>query len=243
MPDCILEVRQLNTYYGPIQALKGISMNAEKGSFVGIIGANGAGKSTFLKTMTGLVKPQSGEILFEGKDITRFATHKIIRQGVGLVLERRQLFGPLSVLDNLTLGSYRFSRQERKDQLEASLDRVFNLFAILRERSRQKAGTLSGGEQQMLAIGRSLIAKPKLLLLDEPSLGLAPLFVNEIFRTLAELNKQGITIALVEQNARLALEISDYGYVLDTGRIVAEGPSVKLLDNEKVKAAYLGKRR
>jgi branched-chain amino acid transport system ATP-binding protein len=243
MPDWILEVRQLNTYYGQIQALKGISMNAEKGSFVSIIGANGAGKSTLLKTMTGLVKPQSGEIVFEGKDITRFATHKIVRQGVGLVLERRQLFGPLSVLDNLILGTYRFSREERKDQLEASLDRVFNLFAILRERSRQKTGTLSGGEQQMLAIARSLMAKPKLLLLDEPSLGLAPLFVNEIFRTLAELNKQGITIALVEQNARLALEISDYGYVLDTGRILAEGPSVKLLDNEKVKAAYLGKRR
>lgn len=243
MIDAMMEVRKLNTYYGPIQALKQVSVRVEKGRFVSIIGANGAGKSTFLKTIVGLVKPQSGRIMIDGKDITRFPAHKIIKQGAALVLERRQLFGPLSVIDNLVLGTYRFSGKERKIRLQTTLDEVFNLFAILRERSEQKAGTLSGGEQQMLAIGRALMARPRLLLLDEPSLGLAPLFVSEIFKTLTELNNEGITMVLVEQNARLALEISDYGYVLDTGRVATEGPAMELLNNEKVKTAYLGKRK
>ncbi len=243
MPEAMLDVRQVDTYYGSIQALRQVSAKVEKGRFVSIIGANGAGKSTFLKAIVGLVKPQSGRIMIEGKDITRFPAHKIIKQGVVLVLERRQLFGPLSVFDNLVLGTYRFSGEERKSQFQATLEKVFSMFAILRERSGQKACTLSGGEQQMVAIGRALMARPRLLLLDEPSLGLAPIFVSEIFKTLTELNNDGITMVLVEQNARLALAISDYGYVLDTGRVATEGPAMELLDNEKVKAAYLGKRK
>jgi branched-chain amino acid transport system ATP-binding protein len=243
MPEAMLDVRELDAYYGPIQALRQVSVRVEKGRFVSIIGANGAGKSTFLKTIVGLVKSQCGRIMVDGKDITRFPAHKIIKQGVALVLERRQLFGPLSVIDNLLLGTYRFSGKEGESQFQASLDEVFNLFGVLRERSGQKAGTLSGGEQQMVAIGRALMARPRLLLLDEPSLGLAPLFVSEIFRTLTELNDEGITMVLVEQNARLALEISDYGYVLDTGRVATQGPAMELLDNERVKTAYLGKRK
>jgi branched-chain amino acid transport system ATP-binding protein len=243
MPEAMLEVHEIDTYYGPIQALRKVSVGVDKGRLVSIMGANGAGKSTLLKTIVGLVKPQSGRIIIDGNDITRFPAHQIIKQGAALVLERRQLFGPLSVVDNLVLGTYRFSGKERKKQLQATLDEVFTLFTILRERSEQKAGTLSGGEQQMLAIGRALMARPRLLLLDEPSLGLAPLYVSEIFRTLAELNNQGITMLLVEQNARLALKISDYGYVLDTGKVVAEGPAMGLLDNERVKTAYLGNRK
>jgi branched-chain amino acid transport system ATP-binding protein len=243
MPEAMLDVDKVDTYYGPIQALKQVSVRAEKGRFVSIIGANGAGKSTFLKTIIGLVKPRSGRIAMDGTDITRFPSHKIIKRGVSLVLERRQLFGPLSVIDNLALGTYRFSGEERKSHFQSTLDKVFNLFTVLRERSGQKAGTLSGGEQQMVAIGRALMARPKLLLLDEPSLGLAPLFVNAILRTLMDLNKEGITMVLVEQNARLALEVSDYGYVLDTGTVATEGQAKELLDNEKVKTAYLGKRK
>ena len=243
MPEAMLDVLELDTYYGPIQALRQVSVRVEHGRFVSIIGANGAGKSTFLKTIIGLAQPQSGRIMFDGKDITRFPPHKIIKQGVALVLERRQLFGPLSVMDNLLLGSYRYSGKERASQFQATLDKVFDLFPVLRERSGQKAGTLSGGEQQMVAIGRALMARPRVLLLDEPSLGLAPLFVNEIFKTLTELNNEGITMVLVEQNARLALEISDYGYVLDTGAVATEGPAMALLNNEKVKTAYLGKRK
>lgn len=243
MPEAMLDVHEIDTYYGPIQALRQVSVRVEKGRVIGIIGANGAGKSTFLKTVVGLVKPQSGRIMIGGKDITRFPAHQIIKQGAALVLERRQLFGPLSVIDNLVLGTYRFSGKERKKQAQATLERVFHLFAILRERSGQKAGTLSGGEQQMVAIGRALMTNPKLLLLDEPSLGLAPLFVREIFRTLKELNRGGMTLVLVEQNARLALESSDYGYVFETGRVTTEGPAGELLNNEKVRDSYLGKRK
>jgi branched-chain amino acid transport system ATP-binding protein len=243
MPEAMLDIRGLDTYYGPIQVLRKVSVKIEKGSFASIIGANGAGKSTFLKTIAGLVKPQSGRITIDGKELTRFPAHKITKQGVALVLERRQLFGPLSVLDNLALGTYRFSGKERKRGFQESLREVFDLFTVLRERSGQKAGTLSGGEQQMVAIGRALMARPKLLLLDEPSLGLAPLFVSEIFRTLKNLNNDGMTMVLVEQNARLALEISDYGYVLETGRVATEGPAAELLNNERVKTAYLGRRK
>ena len=243
MSEIMLDANTLNTYYEHIHALKDITVKVEKGSLVCMIGANGAGKSTFLKTIMGLVKPLSGKIVYDEKDITRVPTHTIVKRGMSLVLEGRQLFGPLSVLDNLMLGTYRSSGERRKEQLEESLNRIYELFRILHARSNQKAGTLSGGEQQMLAIGRALMSKPQLLLLDEPSLGLAPLVVKEIFKTLSELNSQGITIVLVEQNARLALQISDHGYVLETGKIVVEGPSTNLLNDEKVKSAYLGKKR
>jgi len=243
MDDLILDARNLNTYYGQVHALKSISVRVAKGRFVSVIGANGAGKSTFLKTIMGLVKPRSGQILFDQRDITKSPTHKIVKYGISLVLEGRQLFGPLSVQDNLILGTYKSSTERRKKQFEESLDRVYDLFYILHERSNQKAGTLSGGEQQMLAIGRALMSRPQLLLLDEPSLGLAPLFVRNIFKTLTALNDQGITIVLVEQNARLALQISDFGYVLDTGKVTAEAPAAELLNDEKVKSAYLGKKK
>jgi len=243
MADILLDAKDLNTYYGHIHALKGISIKTEKGNFVSIIGANGAGKSTLLKTIMGLVKAESGQIIYDQKDITKLPTHTIVKYGISLVLEGRQLFGPLSVRDNLLLGTYNASRERRKQELQESLNRVYQLFQILHERSDQKAGTLSGGEQQMLAIGRALMSKPNLLLLDEPSLGLAPLFVSEIFKTLSELSRQGITILLVEQNAQVALQISHYSYVLDTGKIATEGPSCDLLNDENVKSAYLGKKK
>ena len=243
MAEKLLGAKNLNTFYGHIHALKGISIITEKGGFVSIIGANGAGKSTLLKTIMGLVKAESGNIIYDHKDITKLPTHTIVKYGISLVLEGRQLFGPLSVRDNLLLGTYNASRGRRKQELQDSLNRVYQLFQILHERSDQKAGTLSGGEQQMLAIGRALMSKPNLLLLDEPSLGLAPLFVSEIFKTLSELNRQGITILLVEQNAQIALQISHYSYVLDMGKIATEGPSCDLLNDENVKSAYLGKKK
>jgi len=243
MSDVLLDVTDLNTYYGHIYALKNVSIKVEEGSLVSIIGANGAGKSTFLKTVMGLVQAHSGKITYHGKDITRLPTHQIVKSGIGLVPEGRQLFGPLPVLDNLKLGTYRYSQRERNNLIQENLDTVYRLFPILRERARQKAATLSGGEQQMLAIGRALMARPQLLLLDEPSLGLAPLFVREILKALVELRKQGITIVLVEQNARLALKVSDYGFVLHTGRTVAQGPSRELLNDEELRSAYLGKKQ
>lgn len=243
MSDALLEARGIKTYYGHIQALKDITIKAKRGELVCIIGTNGAGKSTFLKTIIGLVKPVSGQVIYDQKDITLLPTHKIVRRGVSLVLEGRQLFAPLSVRDNLLLGSYNLSPQKRKKSLNESLDEIYRLFSILRKRSDQKAGTLSGGEQQMVAIGRALMSSPCLLLLDEPSLGLAPLVVRKIFSSLCELNKRGLSIVLVEQNANSALRISHYGYVLDTGRITAEGSGRELLSNEDVKSAYLGKKK
>ncbi|MBW1997842.1 MAG: ABC transporter ATP-binding protein [Deltaproteobacteria bacterium] len=242
MHEALLDTSGLNTHYGHIHALKDIYFSVEKGGLVCVIGRNGAGKSTFLKTLTGLVKPSSGRIIYDQNEITRLPTHAIVKRGISLVLEGMQIFGPLSVLDNLLLGTYGTSAGGGRE-LKGSLDRVYQLFKILRDRSDQKAGTLSGGEQQMLAIGRALMSRPRLLLLDEPSLGLAPLVVREIFETLTALNRDGITMVLVEQNARLALQISQYGYVLDTGRVVIKGASEDLLTDEKVKAAYLGKRR
>ncbi|MBW2031511.1 MAG: ABC transporter ATP-binding protein [Deltaproteobacteria bacterium] len=242
MPEVQLDAKGVNTYYGHIHALKDLDFSVDRGDLVCVIGRNGAGKSTFLKTMMGLVKPSSGRILYDEKDITKLPTHGIVKRGMSLVLEGRQVFGPLSVLDNLLLGTYTTTGEGREKQRE-SLENVYQLFRILKERSDQKAGTLSGGEQQMLAIGRALMSRPKLLLLDEPSLGLAPLVVKEIFERLTALNRQGITMLLVEQNARLALQISQYGYVLDTGRVVVKGASDALLTDETVKSAYLGKKR
>ena len=240
--NALLKVDRINTYYGHIHALKNISMQVPEKSLVSIIGANGAGKSTLLKAIIGLLMIESGHIHYKAADISRLPAHEIVKHGIGLVPEGRQLFGPLTVLDNLMLGTYKDSRVTRNNHLSQSLDGVFNLFPILKNRSRQKAGTLSGGEQQMLAIARALMSKPQLLLLDEPSLGLAPLVVQEIMSTLVKLKKQGITLVLVEQNARLALAISDYTYVIDTGRMSTEGPSCDLLNDEKVKNAYLGKK-
>lgn len=241
MSDLLLNVSDLNTYYGVIHALKNISIEVKKGTMVSVIGANGAGKSTFLKTLIGLLKAKTGKIEYNGKDITKLSTHEIVKKyGISLAPERRQLFGPLSVLDNLKLGTYRFSRREREAKIKVNLKRVYELFPVLKERANQKARTLSGGEQQMVTIGRALMADPELLLLDEPSLGLAPFFVQMIFNTLVELRRQGLTIILVEQNARLALKISDYVVVLETGRIALKGPSLELLNDKKLEDAYLG---
>ncbi len=238
--NALLEVKNINTFYGNNHVLKNISIELARGNLISIIGANGAGKSTLLKTVIGLLKVESGQIHYKDKDISRLAVHEIVRSGISMVPEGRQLFGPLTVMDNLILGTYKDSRTARINNLHESLDIVFSLFPILKKRSKQKAGTLSGGEQQMLAIGRSTMSKPQLLLLDEPSLGLAPLVVHEIMSTLIKLKKRGITLLLVEQNARLALKISDYAYVLDTGKISTEGFCSALLNDEKVIRAYLG---
>jgi branched-chain amino acid transport system ATP-binding protein len=243
MSDLFLGVTDVNTYYGHIHALKNISLKVKRGSLVTIIGANGAGKSTLLKTIIGLVQAQSGQIYYNGTNITRLPTHEIVKCGISLAPEGRQLFGPLSVLDNLKLGAYKYSQRKKNDEFEESLHRVYKLFPVLQERAKQNAGTLSGGQQQMLAIGRALMSKPQLLLLDEPSLGLAPMHVRDIFYTLVELKNLGITIVLVEQNAHLALKVSSYAFVLDTGKITIEGPSGELLNNEELKSAYLGKKQ
>lgn len=240
--NALLKVDRINTYYGHNHALKNVSIQVSEGSLISIIGSNGAGKSTLLKAIIGLLMIESGHIHYKAADISRLPAHEIVKHGISLVPEGRQLFGPLTVLDNLMLGTYKDSRASRNNHLSESLDGAFNLFPILKNRSKQKAGTLSGGEQQMLAIARALMSKPQLLLLDEPSLGLAPLVVQEIMSTLVKLKKQGITLVLVEQNARLALTISDYAYVIDTGKISTEGPSCDLLNDEKVKNAYLGKK-
>jgi len=239
----MLEVENLDTYYGPIQALKDISLHVDEGDMFCILGANGAGKSTLLKSVIGLVRPQNGVVKFLGRDITFLPTHQIVRFGMGMVPERRQIFGPLTVLDNLRLGAYQWIQDAKQSELHEHLEWVYRLFPILKERRSQKAGTLSGGQQQMLAIARALMARVKLLLLDEPSLGLAPMVVLDIFRTLLDLHKEGITIALVEQNAQLALKVCQYGYILENGRIVLQGETSDLLNDEKVKYAYLGKRK
>jgi len=236
----MLNVNSINTYYGNVHALKDISLKINRGSLISIIGANGAGKSTFLKTIIGLLHPKTGKIEFKQKDITNLSAHQIVKCGVSLVPEGRQLFGPLSVVDNLRLGTYKFTKRERKKKFETNIQKIYKLFPVLEERLHQKAKTLSGGEQQMVTIGRSLMSDPELLLLDEPSLGLAPLFVKDVFDTLKKLKQQGLTIVLVEQNAKMALRISDYVFVLDTGKIILDGPPVKLANNDKLKEAYLG---
>jgi branched-chain amino acid transport system ATP-binding protein len=233
----MLKIRNLHVNYGGIKALKGININVPDGKIITLIGGNGAGKSTTLRTSIGLVKPGSGSIFYNDQDLTNVKTKDIVSKGLVLVPEGRKVFANLTIHENLVLGSY-----ARKDKAEIEKDRekVLGLFPRLAERLKQKAGTLSGGEQQMLAVGRALMTKPKLLMMDEPSLGLAPLIVKNIFEIIKNINKLGVTILLIEQNAKAALEIADYGYVMETGTIVMEGPGSELLINEDVKKAYLG---
>ncbi len=237
----MLRIRNLKSYYGHLQALKGVSLHIEEGEIVTLIGANGAGKTTLLNSIAGIISSKEGQILLNGKDITHLPPPQIVKQGISLVPEGRQLFTPLSVMDNLLLGAYQRFNRKTKDQIHDDLERVFQIFPILKERKKQIAGTLSGGEQQMLAIARALMSKPKILLLDEPSMGLAPKIVTEIFHIIAELRERGTTIFLVEQNARAALRIADRGYVLETGRMVMEGYSEELLGNKEIERAYLGR--
>jgi len=232
-----LAVEGLDVYYGAVHALKGVSLRVEPGEIVTLIGANGAGKTTLLRTISGLVPPRAGKILFEGKDITRVPAHEIVAHGISQSPEGRMVFANLSVEDNLELGAYR--RRDRPG-IREDREQVFKLFPRLLERRRQLSGTLSGGEQQMLAMGRALMSRPRLLLLDEPSLGIAPLLVRDIFKTIVEINRRGTTVLLVEQNAHMALGIAQRGYVLETGRVVLEDESAKLAANDEVRAAYLG---
>ena len=233
----MLEIKDIEVFYGVIQAIKGVSFEVNEGEIIALIGANGAGKTTTLQTITGLISPKKGQIFFEGQDITHIPAHKIVSMGMAHVPEGRRVFAQLSVLDNLKLRA--FTRKD-KEEVEETLIRVYKRFPRLEERKNQIAGTLSGGEQQMLAMGRALMSHPKILLMDEPSMGLSPIFVNEIFDIIQEVSKSGTTVLLVEQNAKKALSIADRGYVLETGRIVLEGNAKELLDNDQVKKAYLG---
>lgn len=231
----LLEVNNLHTNYGAIRALKGISFKIMQGQVVSLIGANGAGKSTTLNTISGLLKPTQGEIIFEGEDITGMNPHDVTRKHLIQVPEGRQIIANMSVMENLTIGTH-----IRNDKVDTDLDSIFARFPRLAERKRQKAGSLSGGEQQMLAVGRALMMRPRLLMLDEPSMGLAPLLVNEVFALIAEIKSQNIPILLVEQNARKALQIADYAYVLERGVIVQEGVASELRNDEAIISAYLG---
>jgi branched-chain amino acid transport system ATP-binding protein len=233
----VLEVQNVHTYYGTIQALKGISLEVGEREIVTLIGANGAGKSTTLRSVNGLNHPRRGTIRFMGDDITHTAPHEIVKRGISQSPEGRKLFPRMSVEENLEMGA--FQRSDRS-AIQEDKDRVFELFPRLQERRHQKAGTLSGGEQQMCAIGRAMMARPRLLMLDEPSMGLAPIFVDRIFETIVEINKQGTPVLLVEQNALMALDVAHRGYVLETGRIALEGSAKELAANEDVKKAYLG---
>lgn len=232
----LLEVKDLNVYYGAIQALHGISFHVDEGEIVTLIGANGAGKSTTLRTISGLLRPRPGSIIYKGKDITKVPAHKIVAMGISHVPEGRQIFAPLTVKENLEMGAY----TRKGAEIQEAMERVFASFPRLQERLDQLGGTLSGGEQQMLTMGRGLMANPKLLLLDEPSLGLAPFLVDEIFEIIQEVNKEGVSILLVEQNAAMALDVADRGYVLETGTIALAGTSEEVRRNPEVKAAYLG---
>jgi branched-chain amino acid transport system ATP-binding protein len=232
----MLQIDNIHTYYGNIQALKGISLTVEKGEIVTLIGANGAGKTTTLRAISGLLKPTQGSITLEGEDLAPFKANQIVHKGISMVPEGRGIFARLTVSENLDMGAY--SRQDKN--LEADFERVFTLFPRLQERRRQVAGTLSGGEQQMLAIGRALMARPRIMLLDEPSMGLAPVLVEAIFDTIQQINREGTTILLVEQNALMALSIASRGYVLQTGEIVLTDAAAKLKKNAMVQKAYLG---
>jgi branched-chain amino acid transport system ATP-binding protein len=236
----MLEVNAISTYYGHIQALREASLVVNSGEIVSLVGANGAGKTTLLNSITGIVPLRDGNIFFNGKETTHLAAEAIVGLGISHVPERRQVFGDLTVHDNLVLGAYLRLRRGDKKGVNQDIDHVFEMFPILQERQKQTAGTLSGGEQQMLAIGRGLMAQPSVLLLDEPSLGLAPILVQEIFNVLRSLRDAGKTILLVEQNARAALQISDRGYVLETGSVVMEGSAAALIADEGIQKAYLG---
>ncbi len=233
----ILELEDVHTYYGSIQALKGVSLEVYDGEVVTLIGANGAGKSTTLRSINGLNHPREGRITFQGRDITQEAPHDVVKMGISQSPEGRRLFPRMSVMENLEMGA--FQRNDRAG-IKESLDRVFELFPRLHERRNQRAGTMSGGEQQMCAMGRALMAKPKLLLLDEPSMGLAPIFVERIFEIVVEINKQGTPILLVEQNALMALDVADRGYVMETGSIALADEASALAKNEQVRKTYLG---
>lgn len=232
----MLKIENLAVHYGMIQAVHDVSLEVKPGEIVTLIGANGAGKTTILRTISGLIRPTTGQLLFEGNDLTKTAPQKTVAAGLSQVPEGRHVFAGLSVMENLEMGAYL-----RKDQgVKADYDQVFAKFPVLKERKNQDAATLSGGEQQMLAMGRALMSKPKLLLLDEPSMGLAPIFIKEIFSIIQEINAQGTTVLLVEQNAKMALSVAHRGYVLETGKIVLSGTGAELLASEEVKKAYLG---
>ena len=233
----MLEIKDLEVYYGMIQAIKGISSEVNEGEVIAQIGANGAGKTTILHTISGLIAPKKGSITFEGQEITKIPAHKIVENGLAQVPEGRRVFPSLSVLQNLKLGAY--TRKDKKE-IDDTLKMIYERFPRLEERKNQPAGTLSGGEQQMLAMGRALMSKPRIILMDEPSMGLSPIFVNEIFDIIKQVSASGTTVLLVEQNAKKALSIADRGYVLETGKIVKEGKASDLLNDEAVKKAYLG---
>ena len=233
----MLEVKDLQVSYGMIQAIKGISFEVNQGEVIALIGANGAGKTTILHTVTGLLAPKKGSIIFEGQDITKVPAHKIVSMGMAHVPEGRRVFAQLSVYDNLKMGAY---TRTDKNEIEESLEMVYKRFPRLQERKNQMAGTLSGGEQQMLAMGRALMSKPKIILMDEPSMGLSPIFVNEIFNIIQEVSASGTTVLLVEQNAKKALSIADRAYVLETGNIALEGDAKILMNDDSIKKAYLG---
>ena len=233
----MLEVKDLQVSYGMIQAIKGISFEVNQGEVIALIGANGAGKTTILHTVTGLLAPKKGSIIFEGQDITKVPAHKIVSMGMAHVPEGRRVFAQLSVYDNLKMGAY---TRTDKNEIEESLEMVYKRFPRLEERKNQMAGTLSGGEQQMLAMGRALMSRPKIILMDEPSMGLSPIFVNEIFNIIQEVSASGTTVLLVEQNAKKALSIADRAYVLETGNIALEGDAKILMNDDSIKKAYLG---
>lgn len=233
----MLEVKDLQVYYGVIQALKGISFEVNQGEVIALIGANGAGKTTTLQTLTGILAAKSGSIQFEGKELTKVPAHKIVEMGMAHVPEGRRVFADMSVYENLLMGAY---TRKDKSEINESLEMVYQRFPRLKERQGQRAGTLSGGEQQMLAMGRALMSRPRIILMDEPSMGLSPIFVNEIFRIIKDVSESGTTVLLVEQNAKKALSIADRAYVLETGTITLEGKAEELLHNEAVQKAYLG---
>ncbi|WP_243440099.1 ABC transporter ATP-binding protein [Fundidesulfovibrio soli] len=238
----MLTLTNLDISYGRIRAVRRVSMHVDAGEIVALIGANGAGKTTLLSAISGLLRPEAGQVVFDGKDVTRFAPEKIVRLGLSHVPERRLVFKPLSVADNLLLGSYTRHGKTPRSVLDQDLESVYAMFPVLRERARQPAGTLSGGEQQMLAIGRALMAGPKMLLLDEPGMGLAPTVCRDIFKRVLQLREErGLTVLLVEQNAKSALAVADRGYVLETGRVILQGQSSELLANRDVQRAYLGR--
>lgn len=233
----MLEIKDLEVYYGMIQAIKGVSFDVNEGEVIALIGANGAGKTTILHTITGLLSPKKGSVIFEGQDITKIPAHKIVSLGMAHVPEGRRVFAQMTVYQNLKMGAY---TRSSKEEIEASLETVYKRFPRLEERKNQIAGTLSGGEQQMLAMGRALMSKPKIILMDEPSMGLSPILVNEIFDIIQSVSAAGTTVLLVEQNAKKALSIADRAYVLETGKIVTSGDAKELMNDDAIKKAYLG---